>query len=149
MSENNEKYDPIDLSEADGGSSYISQSGTYDVAIISCKKVITTKGTDGYKFTYKDAQNRIIQDTCFLTQNAQYRLYKLAIAAKLSEADIKAFIPPMIIGKTIQITTRPDPDNPQYQKVNEYKPSTVIVDATPVEMPTKTTQTNANDDLPF
>jgi len=140
---NDDQFTPQNLSEVEGNSLYIDNEGKHDVVIVKCENTTSQAGTQGWRFNYRDAQGRMISDTCWLTEAAKPRLKSLGIAAGLNESELQNFIPPMIYGRTIQITTKKDPENPNYQKVAGFAASKASIDKN--ALPPLATK----DDLPF
>lgn len=145
----NQEFTPVDMTEVETHGLYIDNEGLHDVVIVKAENATSKAGTPGWKFTYRDAAGRTIQDTMWLSEAAKWRLDNLINAATtMSDADKKQFIPPMIYGKTIKINTRKNPENPAYLNIENFLPSDAVIDTAALPPMPDTTKT-PNQDLPF
>lgn len=145
-----QEFVPTDMTNVESqGGDYIDNEGVHDVVIVKAINVVANSGNQGWKFTYRDAKGRTIQDTMWLSESAKWRLEKLIdAAAKLSDAEKKAFIPPMIYGKTIKIVTKKNAQNQGYQDITNFMPSDAVIDNDTLP-PMPVASQSTNNTLPF
>lgn len=142
----NQEFTPVDMTDVETHGLYIDNEGLHDVVIVKAENTASKAGTPGWKFTYRDAAGRTIQDTMWLSDAAKWRLDNLInAAAKMSDAKKKQFVPPMIYGNTIKIVTKKNPENPNFLNIENFLPSKAIIDTDALPpMPE-----SKNEDLPF
>lgn len=143
----NDNFEPQDLTGVENSSLYIDTEGSHTVVIEKCENTTSKSGTPGWKFTYRDKDGRTIQDTCWLSEAAKWRLRDLGEAAGLDENELAGFIPPMIYGRTITIVTKKNPENPAYLNIESFFPATTRID--PSTLPPMPTKPATSDDVPF
>lgn len=144
------EFTPVDMTEVThSGGSFIDDPGIYDVVIVKAENTTSKAGTPGWKFTYRDAAGRTIQDTMWLSEAAKWRLENLIDAAgHLTDAEKKKFTPPMIYGKTVKIVVAKSKENPAYLNIESILPSNAVIDTDALPPMPDTTKT-LNQDLPF
>jgi hypothetical protein len=144
------EFTPVDMTEVThSGGSFIDDPGIYDVVIVKAENTTSKAGTPGWKFTYRDAAGRTIQDTMWLSEAAKWRLENLIDAAgHLTDAEKKKFTPPMIYGKTVKIVVAKSKENPAYLNIENFLSSNAVIDTDALPPMPDTTKT-LNQDLPF
>lgn len=143
----NDNFEPQDLSNVESNSLYIDTEGSHTVLIEKATNVTSNAGTPGWTFTLRDAEGKSIAHTLWLTDPAKPILRDFCLAAGLNEEKLAGFIPPMIYGRTIVISTRKNPENPKFQKITGVFPSTTRID--PNTLPPMPTKPATIDDVPF
>lgn len=143
------EFTPVDMTEVENHGLYIENEGLHDVVIVKAENTASKAGTPGWRFTYRDAEGRTIQDTMWLSEAAKWRLENLIdAAASLTDAEKKKFIPPMIYNKTVKIVVAKSKENPAYLNIESILPSNAVIDTDALPPMPDTTKT-PNQDLPF
>ena len=148
MSDN---YEPIGLEAGNDTGQFIEEEGLYTVAIVKTSMQYSRDGKPGYKFQMKTQEGKIIYDTFWLSPAALWRLRRLGKVCGLSEKEMKAFIPTMLIGKTLDIVTEADPNFPLYQKIIDIRKASKEIDIGLIPEPENqdTTTTQKTGFVPF
>ena len=148
MSDN---YEPIDLEAGNDTGQFIEEEGLYTVAIVKTSMQYSRDGKPGYKFQMKTQEGKMIYDTFWLSIPARWRLRRLGKVCGLTEAEMKAFVPNMLIGKTLDIVTEADPNFPLYQKIIDIRKASKEIDIDQIPEPeNQDTVTSTNQEhVPF
>ena len=130
-----EYFEPIDLEAGNDTGQFIDEEGLYTVAIVKTSMQYSRDNKPGYKFQMKTQEGKMIYDTFWLSPAALWRLRRLGKVCGLSEAEMKAFIPTMLIGKTLDIVTEADENFPLYQKIIDIRKASKEIDIGQIPIP--------------
>ena len=130
-----EYYEPIDLETGNDTGQFIDEEGLYTVAIVKTSMQYSRDNKPGYKFQMKTQEGKMIYDTFWLSIPARWRLRRLGKVCGLTEAEMKAFVPNMLIGKTLDIVTEADPNFPLYQKIIDIRKASKEIDIGQIPAP--------------